>query len=60
MLTAAGHDKVVESTPAHHALVRQLVFDSLTSAQARQLRSLSDRITAAIGPAEGWRPPTHP
>jgi DNA-binding MarR family transcriptional regulator len=60
VLTSAGHDKVVESTPAHHALVRQLVFETLTSAQARQLRSVSDRITAAIGPTEGWRPPTQP
>lgn len=60
MLTPAGHEKVAESTPAHHALVRELVFDSLTAAQARQLRSISERIAATIGPTEGWRPPSSP
>ena len=57
ILTPAGHDKVTESTPAHHALVRQLIFGSLTAAQARQLRQISERVAAAIGPTEPWRPP---
>lgn len=57
ILTPAGHDKVVESTPAHHALVRQLVFGSLTASQARQLAAASEKISAAIGPSASWRPP---
>src|SRR6478609_4100689 len=35
VLTDAGHELVVRSTPAHHALVEELVFGSLTDAQAR-------------------------
>ncbi|QDE33445.1 MarR family transcriptional regulator [Microbacterium foliorum] len=58
ILTPSGHDKVVESTPAHHALVRELVFESLTAAQRRQLRVISRRVSAAIGPDDAWRPPT--
>lgn len=58
VLTPAGHDIVTESTPAHHALVRRLVFDSLTPAQTRQLRTVSTKIATAIDPAEAWRPPS--
>jgi len=43
--------------PLHHALVRRLVFDTLTVAQARQLGTVSQRISTAIGPDEAWRPP---
>ncbi|WP_433676283.1 MarR family winged helix-turn-helix transcriptional regulator [Microbacterium gorillae] len=57
MLTPAGHDKVEESTPAHQALVRRLVFDTLTPAQARQLRTVSTKIATAVDPTEPWRPP---
>lgn len=57
ILTPSGHDKVADSTPAHHALVRTLVFGSLTDAQTRQLRTISQRISTAIRPDEGWRPP---
>ncbi|MFJ2543642.1 MarR family winged helix-turn-helix transcriptional regulator [Microbacterium sp. NPDC087589] len=57
ILTPSGHEKVVESTPAHHALVRELVFESLTAAQSRQLRAISQRIASAIGPDDAWRPP---
>lgn len=56
ILTAAGREKLDESTPAHHALIRQLVFGSLTAPQARRLAMLSGKIAAAIGPGEGWRP----
>ncbi len=56
ILTPSGHDKVTESTPAHHALVRELVFGSVTSTQARHLQAISQRISAAIGPGEAWRP----
>jgi DNA-binding MarR family transcriptional regulator len=58
VLTPAGHDKVAESTPAHQALVRRVVFDTLTPAQARQLRTVSTKIAGAIDPAEPWRPRT--
>ena len=56
VLTAAGREKLAESTPAHHALIRELVFGSLTATQARQLAALSGKIAQAIGPAEAWRP----
>jgi hypothetical protein len=36
--------------------VRGLVFDRLTSAQQRQLREISRRITGAIRSEEGWAP----
>jgi DNA-binding MarR family transcriptional regulator len=58
VLTEDGHVKVAESTPAHHALVNELVFDSLTAAQARQLGVISRRIAEAIDTAPVWTP--HP
>ncbi|MFJ4173474.1 MarR family winged helix-turn-helix transcriptional regulator [Microbacterium sp. NPDC089696] len=57
ILTSAGHDAVAASTPGHQALVRRLVFDTLTEAQARQLGTVSRRIASAIGPGEPWSPP---
>lgn len=57
VLTPEGHEKVADSTPAHHALVRHLVFGSITAPQARQLSAIAQRITAAIGPDESWHPP---
>ncbi|MBP2266192.1 DNA-binding MarR family transcriptional regulator [Pseudarthrobacter sp. PvP004] len=57
ILTDAGRDKVVESTPAHHALIRHLVFESISAAQAQTLSSITRKISAAIGPDAGWRPP---
>jgi DNA-binding MarR family transcriptional regulator len=56
-LTEAGHDLVVRSTPAHHALVEELVFGPLTDAQVRQLATISRRIITAIDPATPWEPP---
>jgi DNA-binding MarR family transcriptional regulator len=56
ILTDEGQAKVVESTPGHQALVRRLVFDALTDAQARQFGSISRRVSAAIGPDAGWSP----
>jgi DNA-binding MarR family transcriptional regulator len=55
-LTEEGHEQIVRSTPAHHALVEQLVFDSLTDAQVRQLATISRRIATAIDPAAPWTP----
>ncbi len=57
-LTEQGHEQVAQSTPAHHALVRQLVFDSLTENQARQLATAARRISATINPEPAWTPPT--
>ena len=57
VLTDAGHEQVAESTPAHHALVRRLVFDSLTAAQARQLGVVSRRIAEAVSDTPVWTPP---
>ncbi|MFB7892783.1 MarR family winged helix-turn-helix transcriptional regulator [Microbacterium sp. NPDC056044] len=54
VLTDEGHDLLVESTPAHHALVEQLVFAPLTPSQVRQLGAISRRLAQAIDPAETW------
>lgn len=56
-LTEAGHAEVVRSTPAHHALVERLVFQSLTDQQIRQLGTISRRIAEGIDPsAPTWTP----
>jgi DNA-binding MarR family transcriptional regulator len=66
VLTDAGHDQVVDATPAHHALVGRLVFDALSARQARQLGEISRRLADAVSEAPAWRPPgsaatgTHP
>ena len=57
VLTDAGHEQVARSTPAHQALVRSLVFDSLTAAQARQLGVVSRRIAEAVSDTPVWTPP---
>ncbi|GAA2981389.1 DNA-binding MarR family transcriptional regulator [Microbacterium terrae] len=56
VLTDAGHDAVRHSTPAHHALVEKLVFNSLTEQQVRQLGAISGRIAQAIDSAPAWSP----
>ncbi|AVL96199.1 MarR family transcriptional regulator [Microbacterium paraoxydans] len=56
ILTGAGHRKVEESTPAHQALIRRVVFDTLTPAQARQLGAASRKISAALSPDPTWAP----
>lgn len=56
VLTEEGHALVARSTPAHHALVEELVFAPLTEAQVRQLTAISARIAAAIDPAPVWTP----
>ena len=58
MLTDDGSAKVVQATPGHVETVNQLVFDPLTSSQARQLKEISRRITRAIRTEEGWIPST--
>lgn len=56
VLTQDGYDTVAAAEPGHVELVRELVFDSLTQAQTRQLRAISRRVTQAIRAQEGWRP----
>ncbi|MBF4609380.1 MarR family winged helix-turn-helix transcriptional regulator [Curtobacterium sp. VKM Ac-1393] len=58
ILTEDGHDKVLLSTPAHHALVEHLVFDALSQTQVRQLQAISHRISAAVNTAPAWTAPT--
>ncbi len=55
-LTELGVERCAEASPGHTAVVRRLVLDPLTQAQARQLREISRRITGAIRSDEGWRP----
>lgn len=56
VLTDEGHEKVTESTPKHHALVQHLIFDNITAAQARQLGSVSRRVSSAAAPEPIWTP----
>ena len=55
-LTDRGNDQVAAATPGHVELVRRLIFDPLTQAQARQLREIGRRILPAIRTEAGWRP----
>ncbi len=55
-LTDAGMSKVEQASPGHVKIVRRLVLDPLTAAQAKQLTSISRRILGAIREDEGWRP----
>ena len=48
MLTRAGLRLLTASAPAHVAKVRDLVFDALSPAQVRQLRTASERILSRI------------
>lgn len=57
VLTDDGHGKVLESTPAHHALVERLVFDTLTATQTRQLGVIARSIGDAVEAAPSWTPP---
>jgi DNA-binding MarR family transcriptional regulator len=56
ILTDDGHALVARSTPAHHALVEELVFESLTEVQVRQLAEISRRIATAIDSTAPWAP----
>lgn len=57
VLTDAGHEQVARATPAHHALVEDLVFAPLTQAQLRQLAAISGRILSAVDGPAPWTPP---
>ncbi|OLT51853.1 MarR family transcriptional regulator [Corynebacterium sp. CNJ-954] len=56
ILTAAGQNAVRAAEPGHVALVRRLVFDSLTDTQVSQLSEITRRITGALREDQGWRP----
>lgn len=49
-LTDEGWEKIVQVAPGHVEAVRSLVFDPLTKAQSRQLRSIGKRIMSAVDP----------
>ena len=51
-LTEQGKAVLVEAVPGHIEAVNRLVFDPLTAAQARQLRTIAGRILTAFE-AEG-------
>ncbi len=55
-LTDQGAEKVRDATPGHAETVHRLVLDRLTQPQARQLRDISRRISAAIRDDGAWRP----
>ncbi|RDV45193.1 MarR family transcriptional regulator [Leifsonia sp. ku-ls] len=57
VLTDDGHDLVTRSTPAHHALVEELVFAPLTKEQVQQLTEIGRRIVTTIDPTGVWTPP---
>lgn len=54
-ITEAGAHAAQSATPGHVALVRSLVFASLSPSQARQLGESSRRILAAMGDEGRWR-----
>jgi len=56
VLSAAGREKYELATPGHVETVNRLVLDSLTRAQARQLREISTRISRAIRDEGEWHP----
>lgn len=56
-LTEPGAAKVVQSTPGHVALVRELVLNPLTRAQQRQLRDIARRLLSVAGAPKAWQPP---
>ncbi|MFE5966288.1 MarR family winged helix-turn-helix transcriptional regulator [Streptomyces sp. NPDC056463] len=50
VLTETGWDKVVATAPGHVEEVRRLVFDPLTQAQQRTLRTIGHRVNQAVDP----------
>jgi DNA-binding MarR family transcriptional regulator len=57
ILTEQGRVKFDQATPGHVHTVRQLVLDTLTQPQTRQLREISRRILRAVRDEDGWQPP---
>jgi len=59
VLAPAGLSRLEEAAPSHVGAVRELVFDRLTRAQARQLGAISQRILDGLPPDDSW-PSTTP
>ena len=60
VLTDKGRAVLVEAVPGHVEAVNRLVFDSLTTAQARQLRAIAGRILDAVDAETGTTPKPGP
>jgi DNA-binding MarR family transcriptional regulator len=60
VLTDKGRAVLVEAAPGHVEAVNRLVFDPLTTAQARQLRTIAGRIQNAIDAEGGMTPQSRP
>lgn len=58
-LTAVGRRQLERAAPNHVAVVRAMFIDHITSAEALSLRSLADRVAAAVS-AEYEEPPVTP
>ncbi len=56
ILTTAGCETVQAALPGHSALVRQVVLESLTASQRRQLIEISKRIQRSLNDYPGWKP----
>ena len=50
ILTHQGWDKVVATAPGHAEQVQRLVFDNLSTADARHLQRIAQRLLAAAKP----------
>ena len=59
-LTDDGRAVLVAAAPGHVEAVNRLVFDPLTGAQARQLRTIAGRILNAIEAEHGMAPQPRP
>jgi DNA-binding MarR family transcriptional regulator len=55
-LTDDGYALLTEIAPDHVATVRDLVYDSLTPTQVRQLKAICDKINERIDPGGTWPP----
>jgi DNA-binding MarR family transcriptional regulator len=54
VLAPAGLRRLEEAAPSHVQTVRELVFDRLTRAQARQLGAICQRIVDGLPPDDSW------
>jgi DNA-binding MarR family transcriptional regulator len=54
ILAPAGLRRLREAAPSHVHTVRELVFDRLTRAQARQLGTICQRIVDGLPPDDSW------
>ena len=60
ILPGQGQAKLTQAAPGHVQEVRRLVFDTLTKAQSRQLREISQRILGAPDPDDQPPPAATP